>query len=155
LIAIGGWMSSAQRLRKVEAARAEPAATRGTGAPKPSLAGQTATLNVPVVILAPDDDDAPVRGGNAIAQPAAVPTSELTVIELDQSAKDVAERHEIELVDPQGRARSLGTDLSRNRDGYYTLALPRALLRPGRNLIRIYGTDEGRRTLVASYPFQV
>jgi hypothetical protein len=77
------------------------------------------------------------------------------MLELDQSAKDTAERHEIELVDPQGQAQSLGTGLSRHPDGYYTVLFRRALLKPGRNLIRIYGVDEGRRTLVASYPFQV
>jgi len=96
LIAIGGWTQSAHRLRELESERARPAAAPAAalpgGGPAPAPAGQAAKadLNVPVVILSPDDDSAPVRGSNAIAQPATVPPSDWAMLELDQSAKDTA-----------------------------------------------------------------
>ncbi len=165
LVAIGGWAHSAGEIHDLEAKLAErpsaaasapQAALRGGAAPAaplaPAAGGPEVADDPAILSLDPDQERTAVRGERAAAQ--AVPAdADYLVFTLRPSEGDTGRQHAADLVDPAGKVHPLTEHLTLNADGFYAIGFPRRIVAQGRNVIRVYGTDGGRR-LVGSYSIQ-
>jgi hypothetical protein len=166
-VALGFWIIRLNReqLEALERLKELLARQPVTSIPRPAQAdAQSAELrrqivelsqpqvNVQIVDLDPGDV---VRGKNR-SQTLDVPgkTQLITLILHTGAAKDYAS-YELEIRDSQGKTTWTQSGLQRSREGTFSIAFRVEWLAPGKNELRLFGYEPGRKDLVEAYRLEI